>query len=302
MNEKINSSPSEWSSFLTFRMVKTSTGFFNLFLNLNLILILSLSFSSCKQKSTSIDIAGSTTVLPIVQAAAEIFMDNHPEINVSVRGGGSGIGIKSAINKSVDIGNSSRDIKENEIDILQGNAKNLKKIAIAQDALTIIVHKSNKIKNLTIEQLNEIYTGKISNWKEFGGDDKKIIVISRDISSGSFEVFNEIILKEMKQTTDCMMLASNNAIGTTISYTPGAIGYIGKGYVKKEHNIVSVNKIFPSDENVLNKKYPLSRKLYMITTEKNKKSADLFIDFILSEKGQQIVEQQKYIRIVNGEL
>ncbi|MCD4819728.1 MAG: PstS family phosphate ABC transporter substrate-binding protein [Candidatus Cloacimonetes bacterium] len=264
------------------------------------ILILTLFMVFCTQKSTSIDIAGSTTVLPIVQAIAEIFMDLNPEINVSVRGGGSSIGIKSAIDETIDIGNSSREIKDNEIEILQEKNKELKKIAIAQDAITMIVHKSNKIKNLSIVQLKKIYSGKITNWKELGGNNKNIIVISRDVSSGSFEVFYEKALKNSKLLTNCMMLASNNAVAGTVSYTPGAIGYVGRGYANQKHNILSLENISPTTKNVLNKTYPLSRKLFIFTTEQNKKTVDMFINFVLSEKGQEIVEKQGYVKIVNN--
>lgn len=251
----------------------------------------------CTQKATTIDTAGSTTILPIVQAAAEIYMDKHPEINISVRGGGSSIGIKSAINQTIDIGNASRQINEKETDIVEKKETELIETAIAKDAISIVVHKNNILNNISLETLKAIYSGKIQNWQEIGGSDLDIVVISRDVSSGSFMVFNEVVLDSSRVKDNAMRLASNNAVATTVGYTPGAIGYIGLGYINEDLKTLSVNGIVPSKKTVLANEYKLTRKLFMYTSPTTGQPAQEFINFILSEDGQKIVEEQGYVRI-----
>ena len=251
--------------------------------------------AACVQKTNRINTAGSTTVLPIVQAAAEIYMQKNPKINISVRGGGTGIGIKSMINETIDIGNASRKINKRESDLTDN--KILIETAIARDAISIVVHKDNPIVKLTLEQLKKIYSGDIINWRSVGGNDKKIIVISRDISSGSFEVFNEVVLDSSMVKNDAMKLSSNNAVATAVIYTPGAIGYIGLGYIRNELKVLKIDGVIPTSETVMKNEYILNRFLYMYTTDTPKKLAQEFIDFILSEKGQNIVEEQGFVRI-----
>ncbi|MCF7793683.1 MAG: phosphate ABC transporter substrate-binding protein [Candidatus Cloacimonetes bacterium] len=252
---------------------------------------------ACSQKSTTINTAGSTTILPIVQAAAEAYMDKNPEINISVRGGGSSIGIKSAINQTIDIGNASRRITNKEADLVEEKDSDLIETAIAKDAISIVVHKNNPLTNLSMQELKSIYSGKINNWKEIGGKDMEIIVISRDVSSGSFLVFNEVVLDSSQVKENSMRLASNNAVATTVSYTPGAIGYIGLGYVNDELKTLSIDGVFPNNETAQSNEYRLTRLLYMYTSSQPRKPALEFIDYILSEEGQKSVEEQGYVRI-----
>jgi phosphate transport system substrate-binding protein len=250
---------------------------------------------ACTQKQSTINTAGSTTVLPIVQAAAEVYMQKNPKINISVRGGGTGIGIKSMINETIDIGNASRKINKRESNMI--DKKNIIETAIAKDAISIVVHKDNPVNELNLTQLKKIYSGKIDNWNSFGGNDKKIVVISRDISSGSFEVFNEVVLDSTMVKNDAMKLSSNNAVATAVSYTPSAIGYIGLGYVKDDLKVLKIDGVLPTRETAMNNEYILTRFLYMYTTDTPKKLAHDFIDFILSMEGQNIVEEQGYVRI-----
>lgn len=252
---------------------------------------------SCSQKATTINTAGSTTVLPIVQAAAEVYMNENPNVNISVRGGGSGIGIKSAINKTIDIGNASRKISAPELKLSEKSGEKLIGTAIAKDAISIVVHKSNPVNGLSMDQLKKIYSGEITNWQEVGGSDLQIIVISRDVSSGSFLVFNETVLDSSRVKENSMRLASNNAVATTVTYAPGAIGYIGLGYVNKEVKTLTIDGVFPNHDTAANDEYKLTRFLYMYISDTHRKSAQDFIEFILSEEGQQIVEEQGYVRI-----
>ena len=268
---------------------------------LNLLIIgfaILVTMMSCNQKkANTINTAGSTTALPIVQAAAETYMNIYPDTNISVRGGGSGIGIKSIIMESIDIGNASRKVNEQENELIKKKQNELIETAIAIDAITIIVHKDNPISNISLKNLRFIYSGKITNWNELGGDDLEIVVISRDVSSGSFEVFNHTVLHNDLLKDNSMRLASNNAVATMVDYTNGAIGYVGLGYVNDDLKVVSIDGILPSKDTVHNQEYPLTRKLYMYTTKTRSGATQDFIDFILSELGQTIVEKQGYIRI-----
>lgn len=251
----------------------------------------------CSKKSASINIAGSTTVLPIVQAAAEDYMEKNPGVNISVRGGGSGIGIKSAISRTIDIGNASRQIMKQELELLEQKEIELRETAIARDAISIVVHPQNPIENLTLQQLKKIYAGEITNWREVGSWDKKIIVIARDFSSGSFIIFNEIVLDSTKVKRNSLRLPSNNAVVTNVGYTPGAIGYIGLGYVTDNVKIVAVDSVLPDHATIHKGDYKLTRLLYMYTSDSAADSTQDFINFILSDEGQQIVESQGYLRL-----
>ncbi|MDO9578128.1 MAG: PstS family phosphate ABC transporter substrate-binding protein [Candidatus Cloacimonadales bacterium] len=248
-------------------------------------------------KGQKITISGSTTVLPIAQATAEIFMDKNPEINISVRGGGSSVGIAGIMAGTVDIGDASRHIQTKEIVAARENGINPYENVVANDGIAIVVHKNNPIKNLTIQQIKDIYTGKISNWKEVGGPAMPIVVISRDVSSGTFEVFNSLVLGGAQAIDGALMLASNNAVVSTIASTPGAIGYAGLGYITENVNIVKVNNVMPSKRTIQDKTYPVARTLHMYTNGAPKGLVKEYIDFILSDEGQAIIEEQGFISV-----
>ncbi len=247
-------------------------------------------------RKNQLTISGSTTVLPIAQAGAEAFMEKY-DINVSVRGGGSGVGIAALINKTVNIANASRPMKAKEISQAKANGVNPKGYAIANDGITIVVNTKNTVKNISLNSLKSIYTGKITNWKQVGGPNLPIVVISRDVASGTFEVFNEKVLGGARVVDSAMMLASNNAVSSTVADTPGAIGYIGLGYVTDKSKIVSVDNVMPGEQTVKNGQYKLSRKLYMYTNGPAKGNAAAFLNFLLSGEGQKIVREQGYITV-----
>jgi len=248
-------------------------------------------------KGKKITIAGSTTVLPIAQATAEIFMDQNPDVNISVRGGGSSVGIASIMAGTVDIGDASRHIKAKELAAARESGINPYENVVANDGIAMVVHKNNNIDNLTIQQIKDIYTGKISNWKEIGGPSMPIVVISRDVSSGTFEVFNKLVLSGATQISGALMLASNNAVVSTIASTPGAIGYAGLGYVTNTVNAVKVDNVMPTKRTIQDKTYPIARTLHMYTNGKPKELVKEYIDFILSPVGQKLVEEQGFISV-----
>ena len=242
-------------------------------------------------------ISGSTTVLPIAQAAAEVYMDNHPEANISVRGGGSSIGIASVLAGTVEIGNASRHAKTKEKANARENGIKLFENVIAADAIAMVVNSVNNINNLTIQQIQDIYSGKISNWKELGGKNMPIVVISRDTSSGTYEVFNNMVMQGVNTKSGSLSLGSNNSVVSTIKNSPGAIGYAGLGYLNSSVKTVDVEGVKASKATVNSKEYPVSRTLHMFTNGKPSGEAKKYIDFILSEEGQKLVEEQGFIGI-----
>nr|MDK2851572.1 phosphate transport system substrate-binding protein [Candidatus Cloacimonadota bacterium] len=262
-----------------------------------IILIVTAAISLMYAQTSQITCSGSTTVLPIAQAAAEAYMDLHPSINISVRGGGSGVGIAALQNGTVHIANSSRPMKASEAEACEAKGFKPAAYAIANDGIAILVHHTNPLKNITISQLKDIYTGKIVNWKELGGKDLPIVVISRDVSSGTFEVFNEKALSGEKVISSAQLLASNNAVVTAVSNTPGGIGYAGLGYITDDVRVVSVNKIEPTLATIQDGSYPLSRKLFMFTRGKATGDVERFIAWIQSDEGQKIVTEQGFVPI-----
>ena len=242
-------------------------------------------------------LTGSTTVLPIAQLCAEKFMDQHPDVNISVRGGGSGVGIAALIDGTCDIAMASRPMKTKELKSARGKGINPLATVIAKDGIAIIVHPSNPLSEITLAQLKDIYTGKISNWKDVGGKPGKIVVISRDVASGTFEVFKKIVLKGAKTRADALMLASNKAVATTVEKTPGAIGYVGLGYISSKVKALAVDGVEPTKETVVSGKYKLARPLYLYTDGKPTGLAKEFIDFVLSPEGQKIVDKIGFVPV-----
>ncbi|MCK9572047.1 MAG: phosphate ABC transporter substrate-binding protein [Candidatus Omnitrophica bacterium] len=238
---------------------------------------------------------GSTTVLPIAQRAAEVFMQKNPQTDISVRGGGSGVGIASIIDGTCDIGNSSRPIKDSELDKAATNRKDIKAHVVAMDGIAVIVNPGNNISALSKKQIKDIYTGKVSGWSAVGGSGEKIVVISRDTSSGTFEAFGELVLDKEKVRPDALMQASNQAIASIVARTPGAIGYVGLGYISSEVKAVAVNGVMPSKETVLSNKYPIGRPLFMYTNGEPKGAAKELLDFIKSSEGQKLVEVEGFV-------
>jgi phosphate transport system substrate-binding protein len=242
-------------------------------------------------------INGSTTVLPIAQAAAEQFMKANPDITVSVSGGGSGNGIKALIDGTANIANSSRFIKQEEVKMAVDKGRYPVPFGVAIDAIIPVVHPSNTIADLTIEQLHDIYAGKIKNWKELGGQDRPIAVVSRDTSSGTYEVWEEKVLKGDRVAPQALIVASNGAMVQTVAGNPAAIGYIGIGYLSDELKTITVNGITGSIETARSGEYPVSRYLFMFTGGWPTGAALKFINFVMSDEGQKIVADEGFVPI-----
>jgi phosphate transport system substrate-binding protein len=240
-------------------------------------------------KVEKINIEGSTTVFPLAQAAAEIYMENHPEKSINVISGGSTTGIKALTEGEVDIAMASRKMKYSEKKAAEENGIEPVEHVIAWDGLTVVVNPENPVDQLTYEQIKGIYDGSISNWAEIGGEDQKIIIQNRDPSSGTYGYFKDEILGDDKFRPDLVSRDSNGAIVQAVTQEDAAIGYIGFAYLDDSVKAVDIDSgngmVEPTSENILSGKYPLARPLHFYTDGQPTGLAADFIGFILSEEG-----------------
>ncbi len=246
--------------------------------------------------SENLVIKGSTTVLPVAQKVAEAYMKERPDVKISISGGGSGNGIKAIIDGATDIGNSSRFIKGNEVKLALERGAYPVPFRVAYDCIVPVVHPSNTVENLTIDQLKAIYEGKVRNWSELGGPDKPVVVISRDTSSGTYEVWESKVLGGGRVYPGALLQASNGAVAQAVSKNDNAVGYIGLGYMSGDVKAVLVNGIKGSKETTLNGQFPISRPLFMFTRDWPEGKVVDFINYMLHpEKGQKLVEETGYV-------
>ncbi len=249
------------------------------------------------KKVEKVTIAGSTTVLPIAQATAEAFMDENDNADVSVRGGGSSVGIVSVLEGTVDIGAASRLAKDKELEKAKKSGVELTKHIVAFDGIAVITDKNNSIKKISLDDLRKIYNGTYTNWKQLGGKDQTIVVISRDASSGTFETFEGKVMNKEKIIASALNLGSNNAVVTSVKTTDGAIGYVGYGYIVPDVNVLVVDGVKISIETIKSGNYPISRSLQMYTNGEPKGMAKKYLDFVKSAEGQKIVAKQGFVEI-----
>lgn len=266
---------------------------------LSLALSLALCFAATSAfAETSIRVDGSTTVLPAMQKIVEAYMKANPGVNITVSGGGSGNGIKAIIDGATDIAMSSREMKQKEIDTAKEKGNVVKPLEIAMDAIVPIINPANPVNNLTTEQLQGIFSGKIKNWKEVGGDDKEIVVISRDSSSGTYEAWNELIMKGQKVAPSALLQASSGAVLQVVGKNKYAIAYDGFAYVNKSVKGVSVNGVAGGEKSVADKSYPVARPLFIIVPAKMSEPAQKFVNYIMDPAhGQKIIKEVGYFPI-----
>ena len=265
----------------------------------NLLIALSLlSLGANAQR-----IKGSDTVLPVAQQTAERFMNQHPEARVTVTGGGTGVGISALMDHTTDIAMASRPIKFSEKMKIKGAGEEVDEVIVAYDALAVVVHPSNPVKQLTRQQLEDIFRGKITNWQQVGGDDRKIVVYSRETSSGTYEFFKESALKNKNYMSSSLSMPATGAVIQSVSQTKGAIGYVGLAYLSPRVKAIAVSYddgkhyVLPSLENGKKKLYPVVRPLYYYYNVANKEKVTPFIDYILSPQGQNIIKNGGYIPV-----
>ena len=265
------------------------------------IVLASLLALSCllpvqAQAADEIVVNGSTTVLPIMQKISEAYMAANPSVQIALSGGGSGNGIKALLDGLTDIAMSSRDIKDSEKELAAKKGVKPVRVAIAVDALVPVVHPKNPVSDLSLEQLKAIYTGTITNWKQVGGADANIVVISRDTSSGTYETWEEMVMKKAKVMPKALLQASNGAVEQAVAKNPNAIGYVGLGYLSANIKALHVGKLVASAESALSKQWPLSRELYVFTNGEASGAAGALLKYVLDPaKGQKAVKEVGFV-------
>ncbi|HPM00049.1 MAG TPA: phosphate ABC transporter substrate-binding protein, partial [Bacillota bacterium] len=237
------------------------------------------------------------SVQPLAEELAKAFKEKIPDATIDIQGGGSGVGIKSAADGVVDIGMSSRELKPEE--------KSLKEFKIAVDGIAVIVNPTNEIQGLSMEQILKIYTGEITDWKEVGGKEGKITVVTREEGSGTRGAFIELTKVESKSEGDrtvasAITQGSTGAVITTVAGDPNAIGYASFGSAKENTDIklISVDGKTCTEENIYAGEYKISRPFLMLTQAEPTGLAKAFLDFIISEEGQTVVSGHNYLKAV----
>lgn len=284
-----------------------------------ILLLFSFILISCSQTNNStaskssanyIENKGSDTIVNLALAWAEKYQNEHPNISISVTGGGSGTGIASLVNGTVDIANASRKIKEEEIAEAKSNGVDPVEHIIARDAIAVIVNPENPVSELTLQQISDIYSGKYTNWQEVGGEDRPIVRLSRETNSGTHVYFLETVLrlgeKENKTlfSMDTLLLPSSEGIISEVRDNPNAIGYDGLGYVPDDLKMIAIAKengdayVLPSIETVNNKSYAIARDLYMYTDGVPKGIVKEYLDWILTDEAQLIVADLGFVPVL----
>ncbi len=263
------------------------------------ILIVLAMVSLTAEESIKLD--GSTTVGPIAKAFAEYYMKMYPEVNVEVSESGSGNGAKSLMNSTCDIANMSRFMKEKEFNSCVEKGVTPVAHVVAFDGIAMIVHPSNPVKNLTVDQIKDVYMGKITNWKELGGANEKIVVISRDTNSGTYETFEGLVMKKEKIVDGAEYVGSNGQARQRVQSTKGAIAYVGLGFVDRSVKALTVNDVEANPKTISLGDYPIARPLFMFTNGYPKMGSWVykFINIYLTKEGQNMIESIGYIPVTS---
>ncbi len=261
--------------------------------------------ASAAQPSLSIENKGSDTLVNLALAWAESYMHLHPELSISVTGGGSGTGIAALINGTVDIANASRAIKEEERQAAIANGITPVEITVARDAIAVVVHPSNPVDGLTLEQISGIYTRQITNWQELGGEDRPIVLLSRESNSGTYVYFLENVIRLGQESDllfhpDTLLMPSSEGISAEVRQNPNAIGYDGLGYVTPDQKVLAIAQdsaspyVLPSVATVNDGSYPISRPLYMYIGDQPAAHIQSFLEWVLGE-GQAYVSELGFV-------
>jgi phosphate transport system substrate-binding protein len=273
-----------------------------------------LLLSACGRSSTNggpqtgsgIEQKGSDTIVNLALAWAEAYMQEHPDVRISVTGGGSGTGIAAMINGTADIADASREMKPEEIAAAEANGIDPVEFVAARDAIAVVVNPSNPVNSLTIQQISDIYTGRITNWREVGGEDRPIVLLSRESNSGTYVYFLENVVRLGKADSNLLfspntlLMPSSEGISAEVRQNPNAIGYDGLGYVTADQKTVTVAAdaqspaVLPSVATVNNGTYPISRPLYLYTAGQPTGQVKTYVDWILSE-GQGLVTELGFV-------
>lgn len=265
------------------------------------LIIMALLASTSVFAQEKLHIEGSTTVGPIADGFVEVFKDMYPDVVITVNKSGSGTGASALIDSRCDIATMSRFMKDSEFKDAVEKGVFPVAHAVAMDGVCVVVHPSNPVNALTTEQVRNIYTGKFTNWKQVGGADMPIVVISRDTSSGTYDTFENFVMKEEKMASNVELVSTNPQMFARVESTRGAIGYVGFGFVKTGVKAVTLDGIKPSVQTILNGQYPVSRPLFMFTNGYPKVGSMTykFVTFYLTEEGQEVVEDKGFVAMTN---
>lgn len=256
----------------------------------------------------TIENKGSDTLVNLALAWAEVYMQAHPDVCISVTGGGTGTGIAAMINGTVSIANASRELKKEEIAAAEANGMKPVEFVIARDAVAIVVNPSNPLQGLTLQQLSDIYTGRIANWQQVGGEDRPIVLLSRESNSGTYVYFLENVIRCGKEKSDLLfspetlLMPSSEGISTEVRQNPNAVGYDGLGYVTPDQKLLAVAKdsegpyVLPSIQTVNDGSYPIARALYMYTAGEPTGKVRTYMDWILGG-GQALVPKLGFVPV-----
>ena len=257
----------------------------------------------------AVQVKGSDTMVNLGQAWAEKYMEQNPAEFIAVTGGGSGTGFSSLISGTCDIAMASRNIKDKEIALARQKGIDPFEIKVAMDGLAVVVSPKNPVSKLTIDQLAQVFTGKVTNWKQLGGIDASIVILSREVNSGTHVYFKEHVLRKGDPNSKeefapgALLLSSSQAIADEVAGNTAAIGYYGMGYISPKQKAIQVAKdekaeyISPTVDNVINGKYPISRPLFLYTNGEPKAAVKKFVDFTLSKEGQDIVLKTDFVPV-----
>jgi phosphate transport system substrate-binding protein len=250
------------------------------------------SLDPFKGEKGTVKVSGGTAHIPVMKEAAKQIMTAHPDIQITIAGGGSGVGIKQAGEGLVDIGNSGRKPTDDEI-----ARYGLKLYQWAIDGVAVVVNPQNKTRALTGTQLIDIFAGKIDNWKAVGGEDRKISLYTRDEASGTREVFWEKGLKKGEVSSKANVVVSNGAMKTAVAQDPAAVGYVSVGHIDPTVAAVAVDGVTPTHETVTSGKYPIARGLYSNTKGEPAGLTQKFIEFLYTADGQKIISANGFIPV-----
>ena len=277
-----------------------------------LLILIAVMFATsafAAKEKNSIQVKGSDTMVNLGQAWAEKYMEKNVGDFVAVTGGGSGTGIAALINSTCDIAECSRSMKKEEIKLAESKGIEPVEHIVALDGIAVVVNPRNPVSKLTMEQLRGIFMGTIKNWKEVGGESKNIVILSREVNSGTHVFFKEHVLRRGKEkgpeefAPGALLMSSSQAIADEVSQNSNAIGYYGMGYISPKQRVIEVAKddkseyIIPTTENVVKSKYPISRPLYIYTNGEPKGLVKKFLDFALSKEGQEIVVKTDFVPV-----
>jgi phosphate transport system substrate-binding protein len=257
----------------------------------------------------SVQVTGSESMRPVVAACAEEFMTKNPKADVIVKGGGSGDGVAAILHGIADIGMTSRDLSQRERDFAASKGIELAEHPLARDGVTVIVNRASKITALNLDQLQAIFTGRIRNWRELGGDDAEIVTFARAAGSGTASLFGDRVLKGAPYASSVTQLPTNEAIVAEVAARAGGIGYTSLGALRTARNSVkslalrvdeALQPATPTADEVRAGRYPLSRTLHLIGPRRSTDTASAFVEFCLSPAGQSLVRKAGYVGITQG--